>query len=88
MTTADLSPEEAARWALRAGLPLDAGRPDLVAATANHIQSVIGTLRELDFEETAPAATYQAVRPAEAVRAAEDSVHAAEAAEERADAAV
>lgn len=59
MTTADLSPQEAARWALRAGLPLGADRLDVVAATANHIHSVIGALRELDFGEAPPAATYR-----------------------------
>ncbi|GAA1878127.1 hypothetical protein [Streptantibioticus ferralitis] len=82
MTTADLSPDEAARWALRAGLPLEAGRPDTVAATANHIQNVIAVLRELDFGETAPAATYQAAYAADALP---DAVAGAE---ERADAAV
>ncbi|MFJ7078564.1 hypothetical protein [Streptomyces sp. NPDC098781] len=59
MTTADLTPQEAARWALRAGLPLGADRLDAVTGAANHIQSVIATLRELNFEETPPAATYR-----------------------------
>ncbi|MCB5906517.1 hypothetical protein [Streptomyces pinistramenti] len=58
MTTADLLPQEVSPWALRAGLPLAAERLDPVAATANHVQGVIGALRALDFAETAPAATY------------------------------
>ena len=61
MTSADLIPHEAARGALRAGLSLADERLDLVAATANHIQSVVGVLRELDFEETAPASVRNTV---------------------------
>ncbi|QEV16319.1 hypothetical protein [Streptomyces alboniger] len=53
----DLLPHEAARWALRAGLPLDADRLELVTATANHIQSVIGVLRDLDLGEAGNDAT-------------------------------
>ncbi|MFD7102446.1 hypothetical protein ACWIG3_10395 [Streptomyces celluloflavus] len=60
MTTTDLSPQEVARRALRAGIPLEAERLDLVTATANHIRRVIGTLRALDLDETAPAAVYDA----------------------------
>lgn len=67
MTSADLLPREAARGALRAGLPLADERLDLVAATANHIQNVVGVLRGLDFEETAPASNRPAVT-AEEVR--------------------
>lgn len=55
MPTEDLSPQEAARWALRAGLPVEAGRLDLMAATANHIQHVLRPLRELDLSDAAPA---------------------------------
>jgi hypothetical protein len=49
-----LTPEEAAHWATRAGLSLPDDRHALVAATADHIQSVVSALRELDFEDTAP----------------------------------
>lgn len=58
MNTGRLTPQEAARWALRAGLPLSDDRHEVVAGTAEHIQSVIATLRELDFGDTAPAAVY------------------------------
>ncbi|WP_113701276.1 hypothetical protein [Nonomuraea lactucae] len=58
MTSADLSPEEAARWAHRAGLPLGEDRLAVVAATANHIQAVLSTLRELEFGDTPPAPTF------------------------------
>ncbi|MER0449143.1 hypothetical protein ABR738_32095 [Streptomyces sp. Edi4] len=54
------TPQEAARWALRAGLPLDDNRHEAVAVTAHHIHSVISTLRELDFGETPPASAYRA----------------------------
>ncbi|MEU8782812.1 hypothetical protein [Streptomyces sp. NPDC048637] len=55
MTAAELTASEAARWALRAGLPLESGRHTEVAAAANHIHAVVSTLRELDFGETPPA---------------------------------
>ncbi|MDQ0793303.1 hypothetical protein [Streptomyces sp. B1I3] len=58
--TSELTSQEAARGALRAGLPLDDGRHEEVAMTANHIHSVIGTLRELDFGDTPPASSYRA----------------------------
>ncbi|MWA15617.1 hypothetical protein [Streptomyces sp. BA2] len=60
MNTAELTPQEAARGALRAGLPLASDRHEVVASTARHIQSVIATLRELDFGETPPAISYTA----------------------------
>ncbi|MEU0135838.1 hypothetical protein ABZ172_17690 [Streptomyces sp. NPDC006296] len=60
MNTDDLTPEEAARWALRAGLPLADERRAAVAVTAAHIQSVVATLREIDFGDTAPAAVFTA----------------------------
>ncbi|MFD6281481.1 hypothetical protein ACFWFI_38840 [Streptomyces sp. NPDC060209] len=60
--TSDFTPQEAARGALRAGLPLEGDRHEGVAATANHIHSVITTLRELDFGDTPPAASYRAGR--------------------------
>ncbi|MFI8947033.1 hypothetical protein ACIGO6_11000 [Streptomyces sp. NPDC053750] len=60
--TSELTPQEAARGALRAGLPLRGERHAGVAATANHIHSVIATLRELDFGDTPPAAAYRAGR--------------------------
>lgn len=53
------------RWARRAGLPLDDERLDLITATTNHIQSVIGVLRALDFGETAPATAYPTPRTGE-----------------------
>ncbi|MFJ6552288.1 hypothetical protein ACIQNT_08555 [Streptomyces luteogriseus] len=58
--TSELTPHEAARGALRAGLPLENGRLDGVAVTANHIHSVISALRELDFGETPPASSFRA----------------------------
>ncbi|MGA4947794.1 hypothetical protein [Streptomyces lydicamycinicus] len=54
MSEVELTATEAARWALRAGLPLESEHAE-VAATANHIHSVVRTLRELDFGETPPA---------------------------------
>jgi hypothetical protein len=56
----DLTPQEAARWALRAGLVLPADRRTAVAATADHIHHVVAVLRELDFGETPPAPAYRA----------------------------
>ncbi|PNE40246.1 MULTISPECIES: hypothetical protein [Streptomyces] len=56
----DLAPPEAARWAARAGLPLPADRHAAVAATAQHIHAVVSVLRELDFADTPPAASYRA----------------------------
>jgi hypothetical protein len=50
-----LTPPEAARWAHRAGLVLPADRHAAVAATADHIHSVVAVLRELDFGDTPPA---------------------------------
>jgi hypothetical protein len=55
MSDVELTASEAARWALRAGLPLASERHAEVAATANHIHAVVRTLRELDFAETPPA---------------------------------
>jgi hypothetical protein len=60
MSSAELTPPEAARWAARAGLPLPADRHAAVAATANHIHSVVAVLRELDFGDTPPAPAYRA----------------------------
>ncbi|MFF0411369.1 hypothetical protein ACFYUY_13070 [Kitasatospora sp. NPDC004745] len=60
MSTAGLTPPEAARWAALAGLPLAADRHTAVATTANHIRSVVAVLRELDFGDTPPAAAYRA----------------------------
>lgn len=51
-----LTPPEAARWAARSGLPLADDRGKAVAATADHIHSVVAVLRELDFADTPPAA--------------------------------
>ncbi|WP_409474636.1 hypothetical protein [Streptomyces sp. HC307] len=60
MSADELTPPEAARWADRAGLLLPAERHAAVAATANHIHSVVAVLRELDFGDTPPAAAYRA----------------------------
>ncbi|WP_121745213.1 hypothetical protein [Streptomyces sp. E2N166] len=60
MTSVDLTPPEAARWAARAGLPLPDDRHAAVAATANHIHSVVAVLRELDFGDAPPAGAYRA----------------------------
>ncbi|WP_327064732.1 hypothetical protein OG500_02735 [Kitasatospora sp. NBC_01250] len=57
---ADLTPSEAARWAARGGLVLPAERHAAVAATVNHIHSIVAILRELDFGETPPAGAYRA----------------------------
>ncbi|MGA4844247.1 hypothetical protein [Streptomyces sp. G45] len=60
MPSADLTPSEAARWAARAGLVLPEDRHAAVAATANHIHSVVAVLRELDFGDTPPGSAYRA----------------------------
>ncbi|MFF3248716.1 hypothetical protein ACFYWY_34410 [Streptomyces sp. NPDC002870] len=60
MSAADLTPPEAARWAERSGLPLAPDRHSGVAATADHIHSVVSVLRELDFGDTPPSAAYRA----------------------------
>ncbi|MEW2408789.1 hypothetical protein [Streptomyces griseoviridis] len=60
MSSAELTPPEAARWAARTGLPLAADRHAAVAATANHIHAVVAVLRELDFGDTPPAPAYRA----------------------------
>ncbi|MFF0518397.1 hypothetical protein ACFYTC_06845 [Actinomadura nitritigenes] len=60
MSVDELTPPEAARWAGRAGLPLPTDRHAPVAATANHIHSVVAVLRDLDFCDTPPAAAYRA----------------------------
>ncbi|MFF0629489.1 hypothetical protein [Streptomyces sp. NPDC004296] len=54
-----LTPQEAAQWAARSGLPLPVDRHAAVAATAQHIHSVVSVLRELDFGDTPPAAAYR-----------------------------
>ncbi|MGE9693306.1 MULTISPECIES: hypothetical protein [unclassified Streptomyces] len=86
MSTAGLTPPEAARWAARAGLPLPDGRHSVVAATADHIHSVVTVLRELDFGDT-PAAGAFRVEPAGVFRA-EELAGADRAGEEGRDAAV
>lgn len=60
MSADELTPPEAARWAARAGLDLDEARRAGVAATAQHIHSVVSVLRELDFGDTPPAAAFDA----------------------------
>ncbi|MEI5100742.1 hypothetical protein RB200_22230 [Streptomyces sp. PmtG] len=64
MPPAELDPREAARQALRAGLPLAGDRLDAVTATARHIQSVVAVLRELDLTGVAPATAGAEVRDA------------------------
>jgi hypothetical protein len=59
LSTPDLTPQEAARWADRCGLPLPADRHAPVAATAQYIHSVVALLRELDFGDVPPAAAYR-----------------------------
>ncbi|TXJ79460.1 hypothetical protein E2C11_12720 [Streptomyces lavendulae] len=59
MSSVELTPPEAARWAARTGLPLPADRHAAVAAVANHIHSVVAVLRELDFGDTPPALAYR-----------------------------
>ncbi|MGF0174129.1 hypothetical protein ACQF36_27520 [Streptomyces sp. Marseille-Q5077] len=62
MSADELTPPEAARWAARAGLSLDETRHTGVAATAQHIHSVVSVLRELDFGDTPPASAFDAGR--------------------------
>ncbi|MFD8543080.1 hypothetical protein [Streptomyces sp. NPDC059649] len=76
MPAEDLSPQEAARWALRAGLPVESGRLDLIAATANHIQHVLRPLRELDLSDTAPAVAPPTPAPTKALVAGEEPTDA------------
>ncbi|MEV5429283.1 hypothetical protein [Streptomyces sp. NPDC052701] len=59
MSAPDLTPQEAARWAGRCGLPLPVDRHAPVAATAQYIHSVVSVLRELDFGDTPPAGAYR-----------------------------
>ncbi|MBC2876529.1 MULTISPECIES: hypothetical protein [Streptomyces] len=70
------------------GPPETAGRTAAVAATADHVLSVLGALRGLDLDGVRPAAEYRpdgvAYRPA----AADRSPHARPLEGERADAAV
>ncbi|NED33477.1 hypothetical protein [Streptomyces sp. SID8499] len=60
MPATELTPLEAARWAARAGLTLPEERHAAVAATAEHIHSVVAVLRELDFADLPPAGAYSA----------------------------
>ncbi|MEV7774535.1 hypothetical protein [Kitasatospora sp. NPDC086791] len=61
MPTDDLTPQEAARQAARAGVPLPTERHAAVAAAAEHIRATVAVLRELDLADTPPAAAYRAV---------------------------
>ncbi|MFF4160968.1 hypothetical protein [Streptomyces sp. NPDC001678] len=54
MLTSDLEPQDQTPE----GAALDTAHDAAVAATAQHIRNVIGTLRELDLGTTAPAAAY------------------------------
>ncbi|MEU9118912.1 hypothetical protein AB0C96_03460 [Streptomyces sp. NPDC048506] len=58
MSATEPTAQDVARWARHAGLPLAVERHADVAAVAHHIHTVIGTLREVDFAETPPAAGY------------------------------
>ncbi|NUH40141.1 hypothetical protein HUF15_25850 [Streptomyces samsunensis] len=58
--TVDLSPEYAAKWSRRAGLPLADDRLEAVSATANHVQKVLSVLRPLHLGETPSAPAYAA----------------------------
>ncbi|WP_369268916.1 hypothetical protein AB5J55_01785 [Streptomyces sp. R11] len=60
MSADELTPPEAGRWAARAGLSLDEARHAGVAATAQHIHSVVSVLRELDFGDTPPDCAFDA----------------------------
>ncbi|GHF00383.1 hypothetical protein GCM10014715_65640 [Streptomyces spiralis] len=60
MSAEELTPSEAARWAARGGLLLPADRHAAIAATANHIHSVVAVLRELNLGDTPPAPAYRA----------------------------
>ncbi|MFD9684752.1 hypothetical protein ACFXPX_18325 [Kitasatospora sp. NPDC059146] len=62
MSSPALTPPEAARWATLAGLPLPDDRHAEVAATAEHIRSVVAVLRELDFGDTPPGSAYRATQ--------------------------
>ncbi|MEV1077966.1 hypothetical protein AB0I98_06880 [Streptomyces sp. NPDC050211] len=70
MSAADLAPPEAARWAARSGLSLSPERHSAVAATADHMLSVVSVLRELDFGDTPPSAAYRACAGEERLDAA------------------
>jgi hypothetical protein len=70
-----LTPSEAARWAHRAGLALPADRHAAVAATADHIHSVVAVLRELDFGDTPPALAYRVAAVQETRDAAAKETH-------------
>ncbi|RDI69256.1 hypothetical protein [Nocardia pseudobrasiliensis] len=60
MPDTELTASDAARWAARTGLRLPADRQAAIAATANHIHSVVEVLRELDFADIAPPSAYRA----------------------------
>ncbi|WP_240134564.1 hypothetical protein [Streptomyces sp. MUM 178J] len=62
MTDIPLSAGEAARWARRAGLPLDTEHAPAVAARADRVHALLSPLRTLEFGETPPAAAYDALK--------------------------
>lgn len=53
------TPQSAAVAAERAGVPLRGDRHPVVAATADHILSVVSRLRELDLADIPPANSYR-----------------------------
>ncbi|MEV0598698.1 hypothetical protein AB0I82_05250 [Streptomyces sp. NPDC050315] len=53
------TPQSAAAAAERAGVPLRDDRHAVVAATADHILSVVRRLRELDLADIPPAPSYR-----------------------------
>ncbi|MEV0674935.1 hypothetical protein AB0I60_00290 [Actinosynnema sp. NPDC050436] len=63
MSTAELTPDEVAREAARAGLPAPVAQLDGLTVTANHVRRVVEILRELDFGDTPPAIAYHAQDP-------------------------
>ena len=54
------TPQSAAAAAERAGVPLRGDRHPVVAATADHILTVVSRLRELDLADIPPASSYRA----------------------------
>ncbi|RJQ77088.1 hypothetical protein D5S17_16535 [Pseudonocardiaceae bacterium YIM PH 21723] len=55
-----LTPEQAAQWAERAGIPLRPGREEIAAAVADGLQESIASLREVDFGDMPAAGAFDA----------------------------
>ncbi|GCD92671.1 hypothetical protein [Embleya hyalina] len=58
----DFTPADIARLAARAGLPVDASRLPVIAATVNHLHGLVAALNDIPFGETAPAFVFDARR--------------------------